>query len=252
MDVSNGDMMDNTQYVPPALTGILPSIRPGALPRIGHQPPPFASLSKKSNPLKTEKGGAVQGGVLGHMFNWCKLAGWVMNRLEWTACGYEYDEATHSIDTTRPLFRCSYCLKYRNITGWGNHENWCQLKLALKEYETKVKSLYSEWNYQINNVSKSDIPTQGGNNEGMQTAMDGVDDSPPNNNKDKDNTNTNNAQKQGDKNQSSGQSNMTLPSINTSGPVISAGLIVPNGINGMNGMNGAPFMVPNQSNGTLW
>ena len=46
IDLNNGDMMDNTQYVPPALTGILPSIRPGALPRIGHQPPPFASLSK--------------------------------------------------------------------------------------------------------------------------------------------------------------------------------------------------------------
>eukprot|EP00484_Ammonia_sp_Unknown_P005938 CAMPEP_0197073024 /NCGR_PEP_ID=MMETSP1384-20130603/210395_1 /TAXON_ID=29189 /ORGANISM="Ammonia sp." /LENGTH=861 /DNA_ID=CAMNT_0042511849 /DNA_START=108 /DNA_END=2697 /DNA_ORIENTATION=- len=160
MSANNDNTDNNTIYVPPALTGILPSIRPGALPRIGHQPPPFASLSKKNNPLKHEAatnavdgtdGNGGGGGVLGNMFNWCKLAGWVMNRLEWTQCGYEYDEATHSIDTTRPLYRCSYCLKFRNISGWGNHENWCQLKLALKEYESKVKSLYSEWNYQLNN-----------------------------------------------------------------------------------------------------
>jgi len=164
------------------------------------------------------------GGVLGHMFSWCKLAGWVMNRLEWTACGYEYDEATHSIDTTRPLYRCSYCLKYRNISGWGNHENWCQLKLALKEYETKVKTLYAEWNYQINN---KDQQTHGG-----MTTIDGIDDSPKgggvvdvNNNKDKE---------------------MTLPSINTAQPVISTGFsVMPNNLTSI------PFM-PNSSNGTLW
>ena len=235
----NGDIMDNTQYVPPALTGILPSIRGGALPRIGHQPPPFASLSKKNNPLKSEKGIMGGGGVLGHMFSWCKLAGWVMNRLEWTHCGYEYDEATHSIDTTRPLYRCSYCLKYRNICGWGTHEPWCQLKLALKQYDTKVKTLHSEWNYQINN--------KGVDHEGGMTTMDAIDDGPPqttnnNNNKDKD-TNTNDKDKNAT---SSSSSNMALPSI-TNGPTISTGF----GLS-IQTSNGLPAFIPNQSNGTLW
>ena len=190
------------------------------------------------------------GGVLGHMFNWCKLAGWVMNRLEWTACGYEYDEATHSIDTTRPLYRCSYCLKYRNISGWGNHENWCQLKLALKEYETKVKTLYSEWNYQINNVTKDNHENNGG-----MTTMDGVDDSPPNKSKDN-NSNSHSPNKPppvSDKNSSGG--NMTLPSINAAGPVISAGFSVIPNAGGLpsNGALTAPFMIGlNSSNGTLW
>jgi len=145
------DPMDHTHFVPPALTGILPSIRPGALPRIAHQPPLFANVSKKNGPkLENGKNGSLgEGGVLGHMFSWCKLAGWVMQRLEWTHCGYEYDEATHSIDTRRPLYRCSFCLKYRNEAGWGHHEPWCQLKMALKEYEERVKQMHSEWNYQL-------------------------------------------------------------------------------------------------------
>merc|ERR1712003_417209 len=42
---------NHTQYVPPAITGILPSIRPGALPRIGHDPPPYALLSKEEKHL---------------------------------------------------------------------------------------------------------------------------------------------------------------------------------------------------------
>lgn len=56
---NGGDPMDpHTHFVPPALTGILPSIRPGALPRIAHQPPPFANVSKKNGPnFKNEKNG---------------------------------------------------------------------------------------------------------------------------------------------------------------------------------------------------
>eukprot|EP01083_Nonionella_stella_P012429 35280_1 len=212
--VLNGADNDGTQYVPPALTGILPSIRPGALPRIGHQPPPFANYSKKNPMLKQEKNG-MGGGVLGHMFAWCKLAGWVMNRLEWTHCGYEYDEATHSIDTRRPLYRCSYCLKYRNEAGWGQHENWCQLSLALKEYENRVKTLYCEWKYQMNN---KDVSAHGG-----MTTLDHQSGSPPP-------TNTNNK----DANKipapfSHNTNNAPPPPLN------------------------APFLLtPNPSNGGLW
>jgi len=180
-----GELMDTTQYVPPAITGILPSIRPGGLPRIGYEQPPYVGTSKqklfKHEPhhgggggddddddddgtgtgvgggaagVGNGNGGGGGGGVLGNMFAWCQLAGEVMNKLEWTMCGYEYDEATHSIDTTRPLYRCSYCLKYRNVAGWGEHENWCQLKLAIHEYQTKVKSLRNEWNYQLNHTKE--------------------------------------------------------------------------------------------------
>eukprot|EP01084_Bolivina_argentea_P265591 450256_1 len=188
----NNDDNPHTRYVPPAITGILPSIRPGSLPRIAHNPPPFSNLSKKdvSHLKKEGDDGDVMindgnDGLLGRMFNWCKLAGWVMLKLEWTPCGFEYDEATHSIDTSRPLYRCSYCLKYRNISGWGQHENWCQLKIALKEYETKVKILYSEWNYQKNGILNENMSTM--------TALDHNTSSPPpstSNNKDKDKKST--------------------------------------------------------------
>jgi len=166
---NGGDLLgDHTHFVPPALTGILPSIRPGALPRIAHQPPPFAAGSKKNGPPDSKEDTVAGGGVLGHMFSWCKLAGWVLHRLEWTHCGYEYDEATHSIDTRRPLYRCSYCLKYRNEAGWGDHESWCQLASALKEYQDRVRAMHSEWHYQLHSKQ-----------QGQMTQLENPQSSPP-------------------------------------------------------------------------
>ena len=42
-----------------------------------------------------------------NVLNWCKLSKWVSSELE-------YDETRQLIDSTRPLYRCSYCLKYGN------------------------------------------------------------------------------------------------------------------------------------------
>ena len=69
------------------------------------------------------------------ILKWCKLSSWILNKLEWTQSGYQYDETTQSIDTTKPLSRCAYCLQYQN------HASWCQLEIALKEYETNIKPL---------------------------------------------------------------------------------------------------------------
>jgi len=160
--ITNGNMK-STHFVPPALTGILPSIRPGALPRIAHNPPPFAAVSKKNAPHFKDQN-ECGGGVLGGLFSFCERAEWVMQRLEWSPCGFEYDEATHSIDVRRPLYRCSFCLKYRNEAGWGEHAAWCQLKMALKEYEQRVKGMHSEFSYQQQLAAggKEEVQVQGG------------------------------------------------------------------------------------------
>eukprot|EP01084_Bolivina_argentea_P272123 463228_1 len=80
------------------------------------------------------------GDIVGQMKSFCTLAEKVMNKLEWNPCGYEFDDDSMSlIDTNRPIFRCVYCLKYRNKNGWGQHEQWCQLNMALYEYGMHFK-----------------------------------------------------------------------------------------------------------------
>lgn len=180
----NGNSMDHqhAQFVPPALTGILPSIRPGALPRIGHDgSAPFGVTAKWRNgvgappQLDADQNGDGSGGsVLGRMFSWCELARFVMSRMEWSHCGFEWDEATASVDTLRPLYRCSFCLRYRNEAGWGEHAPRCQLFLALKEYEERVKRMHSEWKYQLHRVHNKE---DGG--DGAMTAMEQQSPPPP-------------------------------------------------------------------------
>jgi len=68
-------MEDHTQFVPPAITGILPSM-PHTVPFHGLE-------ARKNGPPELGNGNAVGGGgVLGHMFGWCQLAGWVMTQME--------------------------------------------------------------------------------------------------------------------------------------------------------------------------
>ena len=115
--------------------------------------PPESELLNNNPPIKMENNTEINtdGGLLGTMFEWCKLADWIMKKLEWTKCGYEFDEDTNAIDMNRPLYRCPYCLRYRNKAGNGKHENNCQLRIAMNEYNSKVKVMGMEWKYHANN-----------------------------------------------------------------------------------------------------
>ncbi|ETO15988.1 PHD zinc finger-containing protein [Reticulomyxa filosa] len=83
-----------------------------------------------------------------------------MKILEWVHCGYEFDPNTNMIDTNRPLYRCCYCLRYRNCAGFGPHEKTCQLKNALDEYNEKVKGIHHQYTFQHNLMMQD--PLMGG------------------------------------------------------------------------------------------
>ena len=154
----------------------MPTIKAGILPRIANIPP--VTVDRKTFRIKRENNDANDGnnnnnsrnnttnnngGVFGKMLDWCHMAEQVMKTMEWLPNGYEFDEKTNIIDYARPLYRCCYCLRYRNATGFGNHENWCQLQAALEEYN-KVRGIRKEFTLASQQANANDSNNNSNNN----------------------------------------------------------------------------------------
>eukprot|EP01083_Nonionella_stella_P002885 8262_1 len=106
------------------------------LPRVSPAPAPVRTVAGLSMPPSFERLNFSRNVPVGvNLSKWAQFTSQGLRAMEWAFAGYEFGPGG-SMDTRRPLYRCSFCCAYRDAVHTGEHKDNCMIQQALTAYDS--------------------------------------------------------------------------------------------------------------------